>query len=104
MLNEEEWEPLHTLLTDGLNSIKRERQETGKRLSEVDIPLHYTAAFDYYENLTGYREIDHNNLWHHRISIYGPPCPNCGVPLRTPQATYCPKCGWETSADKGEIT
>jgi hypothetical protein len=47
-----------------------------------------------YEYMTGYRAHYVKAFWHHRISIYGPPCPQCDPPLRTPRAKLCPKCGW----------
>jgi uncharacterized OB-fold protein len=55
------------------------------------------AALDEYEKITGYRETNPNAVWHHRISIYGPPCRKCGKPLRTPQASFCAACGFSTS-------
>jgi hypothetical protein len=29
-------------------------------------------------------------------SVIGPDCPECGMPLRTPRATICATCGWQT--------
>jgi len=48
---------------------------------------------DEYNRLTGFRETNPNAVWHHRISLYGPPCGSCGKPLRTPVATFCAACG-----------
>jgi hypothetical protein len=48
-----------------------------------------------YEAITGYRETNPNAIWHHRISLYGPPCASCGKPLRTPRARVCAACGAE---------
>jgi len=47
-----------------------------------------------YEMFTGMEETNPNAVPHHRISIYGPSCEQCGKPLRTPRARYCPACGW----------
>ena len=47
-----------------------------------------------YEHMTSYRANHGKTFLHHRISIYGPPCPQCNLPLRTPRAKLCPKCGW----------
>jgi len=52
---------------------------------------HLTAG---YEMFTGAEETNPNAIWHHRASLYGPPCPDCGKPLRTPQARLCAACGW----------
>jgi len=47
-----------------------------------------------YGMFTGVEEDVVNAVWHHKASLYGPPCPACGKPLRTPQARLCAACGW----------
>jgi hypothetical protein len=51
------------------------------------------AILDRYFELTGFRETNINAVWHHRLSLYGPPCEACGKPLRTPKASFCAACG-----------
>lgn len=46
-----------------------------------------------YELFTGEPESNPNAVWHHVVSQYGPPCAQCGKPLRTPQAQLCAACG-----------
>jgi hypothetical protein len=46
-----------------------------------------------YNELTGFGETVMNALWHHRVSLYGPPCRMCQKPLRTPRAQWCAACG-----------
>ncbi len=53
----------------------------------------FKPAFDEYERMTGFRETNVNALWHHRLSLYGPPCKKCGRLLRTVQARHCAECG-----------
>jgi len=45
-----------------------------------------------YERITGFHETNINAVFHHVISQYGPPCQNCGKPLRTPKAKVCGAC------------
>jgi hypothetical protein len=46
-----------------------------------------------YEQITGYHETNLNAVFHHQLSLYGPPCAKCGKPLRSPRASFCAACG-----------
>ena len=67
----------------------------GQSFCKSDIPINdrFQELRDYYSELTGFYESNHNAIMHHQISIYGPPCEACGKPLRTPQAAFCAACG-----------
>jgi hypothetical protein len=56
------------------------------------------AALGFYFKTTGFRETNINAVYHHRLSIYGPPCQWCGKPLRTPRAKLCAACGTRITA------
>jgi hypothetical protein len=52
----------------------------------------FEAVLQEYERITGFRETNINAFYHHVVSLYGPPCPKCGKPLRTPRAKLCGFC------------
>ena len=86
MLTEEEWQLVSPYLTKSIEQIKRYRQEHGCSLAEATAKGFGEDALAVYEKITGFKEINAHALFHHRLSLYGPPCPSCGKPLRTPQA------------------
>jgi hypothetical protein len=45
-----------------------------------------------YARITGFRETNPNVVFHHFVSLYGPPCRYCGRPLRTPHTKLCGRC------------
>ena len=96
MLEEHEWPELEVALSEGVEKVKRDRQEQNKTLDEIgDIATRFKKALEVYERITGYKETVHEVLRHHRVSLYGPPCEACGKPLRTPRAKRCVACGME---------
>ncbi|HTW47664.1 MAG TPA: hypothetical protein VMD92_06940 [Acidobacteriaceae bacterium] len=62
------------------------------KISEPALRKRLEAALEEYNRLTGYHETNANAIWHHRLSLYGPPCRACGRPLRTPKAKLCGSC------------
>ena len=95
MLDEKEWNQVHPLLVVNKQQLA-ENARAAKRLGEeFSIDAMFEPACDKYFEITGFRETNHNAIWHHRISLYGKPCKKCGKPLRTPKASFCAACGWE---------
>jgi len=45
-----------------------------------------------YNRITGLAETNPIAIYHHRLSMYGPPCKKCGKPLGTPRAKLCGAC------------
>lgn len=83
MLDEQEYKKVHAKLREAFD-------KKGSPLEE-----RFRPACELFEQLTGMRESNPNAIMHHRLSIYGNPCENCGKPLRTPQAAFCAACGWK---------
>ncbi|KAB8141757.1 hypothetical protein F8S13_18195 [Chloroflexia bacterium SDU3-3] len=97
MLDEQEFARIAPLHTQGIESIKAYREQHGVGLADVAVDEHFQALREAYRQITGVDEPDQNEIRHHRIALYGPPCAACGKPLRTPQARMCAACG----ADRG---
>ena len=53
----------------------------------------FRPLLEKYREMTGFVETEPNAIMHHRIALYGPPCPRCAKPLRSPQAAFCAECG-----------
>lgn len=92
MLTEEEWGLVSVHLADAVQQIKRYRDKHNCSLAEAHLKGFGQEALVAYTDITGFAESNANALFHHRLSIYGPPCHACGKPLRTPQARYCAMC------------
>jgi hypothetical protein len=95
MLTEEEWQSASPYLANAIEQIKRYREENACSLKEATEKGFGQKALAEYERLTGFHETNPNALFHHRLSIYSPPCPSCGKPFRTPQVRYCAMCSAE---------
>jgi len=107
MLDDDEWrvvEEAHRVSAsdraDALDFLRREAVRQGLPPPRplppdaVGIRAWYWHLVAGYEMFTGTEETNPNAVWHHVASQYGPPCPECGKPLRTPRARLCAACGW----------
>lgn len=92
MLDEREWAELAVPLGKVIELIKKVRTEQGLSLPDAS-PIAGAEALNLYRELTGFVETNVHALWHHRLSLFGPPCSSCGKPLRTPKAKHCAECG-----------
>jgi hypothetical protein len=93
MLTEPEWARVQPTLQTAIQQVKRIREETGCSIGEAHERATREGALKLYEEITGFHETNVNAVFHHRLSIYGPPCEACGKPFRTPQARSCAACG-----------
>jgi hypothetical protein len=93
MLDEEEFAVLQAIYHECVEAVKEYRRVHDAPLSETPLDELYRPVLDHYERLTGLSGFEPMHLLKHRISRLGPPCTNCGTPLRTPEAKMCVRCG-----------
>jgi hypothetical protein len=93
MLDESEWAQLEPALAAATEEIQSRRARMGLSLSDALSTPYGRRALILHEQLTGELATAVEPLWHHRASLYGPPCPVCSRPLRTPRAQMCVSCG-----------
>lgn len=93
MLSDSEFEIVSPYLSNALEQIKLYREQHGCSLAEAQSKGYGQRALEIYEQMTGFKETNPTALFHHRLSMFGPPCLVCGKPLRTPHADFCATCG-----------
>lgn len=93
MVDEDEWRELQPLLQEYVSKVRDYRDDSPSALEHALKKGFDAAALNKYFEFTGRREHNIMSLWHHRISLYGPPCEDCGKPLRNPKARICASCG-----------
>jgi len=92
MLDEKEFADIARLHSDAIQDTKKYREQYGVSLKDVPTGKYFGPMLQRYEQLTGLKETNPNAVWHHRLSLYGPPCKQCNRPLRTPKAKRCGSC------------
>ena len=103
MLDEDEFALVVEAFQNGGDVVDRERQRRGVQerdplILNSQVAERFRPVLEMYRLLTGSDATNPNAVWHHRISEFGPPCPNCDRPLRTPAARYCAACGYGMDA------
>lgn len=92
MLDEDEYGEILNLYGDCARATKEFGQRWNVPLEEANLEERFRPLRQRYEEITAYRETNHNAIMHHQLSLYGPPCKRCGRPLRTPKAKLCGAC------------
>src|SRR5262245_1999725 len=92
MLDEVEFEQVASVMRGCWSAAKQQREAHTLPVEQIHATL-FAPALAEYRRLTGFDETNHVALYHHRISLYGPPCTSCGKPMRTPAAQRCAACG-----------
>jgi len=93
-LDEDEYARIADLYSQGIRAVKDFRKRYNLPLDRMpSMEERFRPMLEAYEELTGFHETNPNAIMHHRIAIYGSPCPRCGKVLRTPKAYKCFECG-----------
>ena len=92
MLDEREWAPIAELLMPGLAHVGPVTWPAGFEPAR-NLRARQEQACALYASMTGVPETEPGAIWHHRLSLLGPPCAKCGKPLRAPKAKHCAACG-----------
>ncbi|TYP74822.1 DUF3450 domain-containing protein [Paenibacillus methanolicus] len=93
MLDEEEYARMNALYGECMRATEEFRLKHGLPAQMTSMNERFRPVVEAYEQLTGYSNVHHNAIMHHRISMYGVRCNCCGKPLRTPTANLCAACG-----------
>jgi hypothetical protein len=93
MLTEDEWALVEPLLQNAMSDLQTYRAQHGVSLQVARERSFGEAARAKYREITGFDETNSDAIWHHRASLFGPPCKVCNQPLRTPRASICAECG-----------
>ena len=92
MLTDDEWISLHEKVDGYIDQLKANAPAGDDDADLRLIRPRIAKLLEEYNSLTGEREGNVNAVWHHRRSLYGPPCCHCGVALRTSEAKFCFLC------------
>ena len=102
MLDEAEFASVEIVYGRAMQATKDYREEFGLPLESISMEERFSPVCSIYNQMTGFHETCANAIMHHRISLYGPPCPACDKPFRTPKASFCAECGYRpTQAGQG---
>lgn len=111
MLDDAEFALVRKAEKEGLDFVEEERKRRGlARMPPILSPdpgiRHFEglqAMLEMYRLLTGYTATVMAQVYNHRISRHGPPCPECDKPLRSPRARYCVACGFGMDELPGDV-
>lgn len=96
MLDEAEFETLYSLYARAVQNIKSRMRSSNAEMRDRIMSEQYRPFVEEYRRIVGQDwSGDPSHMIYHRISKYGPPCHNCGKPLRTPKAEHCAACGFD---------
>jgi hypothetical protein len=93
MLDEVEYAEVRAIYDTCYRAAKSYRTRRNAPLDKTPLAELYKPVQQAYGRITGVVGFDPHHILKHRIADFGPPCANCGRPLRTPDAQMCASCG-----------
>ena len=98
MMNEREFAQFEAANRAAVRAVKSYRARRNTSLRDTPLARFYRPVRALYQGLSrkaGFAAslVSIEHLRHHRLAEYGPPCRNCGLPLRTAEAKLCAACG-----------
>lgn len=97
-LNDDEFTIISDVYSQCLRAVKDYRARTNASLRETPFDEIYQPVKKAYQEITGCKDMHHDEIMHHRLSSLGPDCVHCKKPLRTPRARLCSEC-WKKKAE-----
>lgn len=98
MLDDPEFELCQEALLNGKNVVEKELEKRNIQnyvwLDKIETFEKYRYFLEMYKLITGKYESNPLAILHHQRSQFGKDCPNCEKPFRSPNAIYCPSCGY----------
>lgn len=101
LLDEAEWQQVAPLLSAGIAWIQSYREQEGVSLADAKRAFPDRAAQKYAE-ITGECLRWPGEVASVRMAVYGPPCPSCRKPFRTPRAKICMECAYELTEGRAQ--
>ena len=98
-LDDDEWKVFSPHANSTVQAIKNYREENGIGLAEAKAAVEDTTVQEFFK-FTGFQLPDCHAVYHHRLSIWGPECSECGQLIRTDRATFCANCGRPTGVER----
>ncbi|RRA49340.1 hypothetical protein D1Y84_14695 [Acidipila sp. EB88] len=92
MLDEAEFGELTRLYDGAFQAVQKLRAEQGLTLTQTPVHEMFEPVRMRYAEVTCGDDRYVNDARHHRLANYGPPCVQCGKPLRTVKAKLCGSC------------
>jgi hypothetical protein len=103
MMDESEFQELEAAYRAAVVSIKSYRERRNASLAQTPVARFHGPVLALYRRFVDAAGLEApvlpvGHVLKHRLAAYGPPCAECHLPLRTPEAKVCAACGAKRAA------